>query len=58
MPKTTERFQKLEAVPKFPTTTKFSWLELVKVGRNTVLIPYQQLNGSAPKTYFREKLTN
>jgi len=40
------------------TTTKYSWLELVKVGRNTVLAPYQQLNGSAPKTYFRDKLTN
>jgi len=58
MPKTTEQYQNLEAVSKFLTTTKFSWLELVKVGRNTVLIPYQQLGGSAPKTYFREKLTN
>jgi len=58
MPKTTERFLSLEAVSKFLATTKYSWLELVKDGRNTVLIPYQQLNGSAPKTYFREKLTN
>jgi len=50
MPKTTEGFLNLESVSKFLTTTKFSWLELVKVGRNTVLIPYQQLGGSAPKT--------
>jgi len=58
MPKTTEQSLNLESVSKFLTTTKYSWLELVKVGRNTVLVPYQQLNGSAPKTYFREKLTN
>jgi len=58
MPKTTERFLNLESVSKFLTTTKYSWLVSVKNGRNTVLIPKQQLNGSAPKTYFREKLTN
>jgi len=58
MPKTTERFLNLEAVSKSITNTIYSWPELVKGGRNTVLLPYQQLNGSAPKTYFREKLTN
>jgi len=40
MPKTTERFLNLEAVSKFLTTTKYSWLELVKDGINTVLTPY------------------
>jgi len=27
----------LEAVPKFPTSIKYSWLDLVKGGRNTIL---------------------
>jgi len=40
MPKTTERFLNLEAVSKFLTTAKYSWLELVKDGINTVLTPY------------------
>ena len=58
MPKTTERYPNLEAVSKFLTATKYSWLELVKDNKNTVPTPYQQLGGSAPQTYFREKLTN
>jgi len=58
MSKTTERFLDLESASKFLTTTKYSWLVLVKDGRNTVLVTHQQINGSAPKTYFREKLTN
>jgi len=42
----------LEAVCKFPTATKYSWLELVKDGKSAILKPYQQLNGSASKISF------
>ena len=49
--KTTEQYLCLGAVSKFPTTTKYSWLELVNDGRSAVLKPYQQLYGSAPKIF-------
>jgi len=58
MPRTSEQHLNLETVPKFLTTTKYGWLELVKDGRNTVLIPYKQLNGSSAPNLFRKKLTN